>query len=159
MNSLVLDVELKMDTMPSFTDSWTNAIFLLSEWLLELEGLELLLLWSWLLGPCCVDTAHHQCFELEYVVMRYVYKFRVRHRARFVVAILLHKSQITDWPQSSLLAWCRSANSFAKDPRSKCLFQLEDDQYDLVTFWKFPAAAILKKRCNIYCAIARALAI
>jgi hypothetical protein len=34
-----------MDTMPSFTDLWTNAIFIMSEWLLELEGLELLLLW------------------------------------------------------------------------------------------------------------------
>jgi len=43
--------------------------------------------------PCCVDTAYDQCFEfeLEYVVIRYVYKFRVR-RVRFVVAILLHKS-------------------------------------------------------------------
>ena len=43
--------------------------------------------------PCCVDTAHDQCFEfeLEPVVIRYAYKFGVR-RVRFVVAILLHKS-------------------------------------------------------------------
>jgi hypothetical protein len=45
----------------------------------------------WLLGHVAW-TQHDQCFELEleyYVVIRYVYKFRVR--LRFVVAILLHK--------------------------------------------------------------------
>jgi hypothetical protein len=49
----------------------------------------------WLLGRVAwtqpIDTISVPIFELEYVVIQYVYKFLSRW-VRFVVAILLHKS-------------------------------------------------------------------